>query len=161
MKFRNYCVVIIGNTTGVESEIIKVSEIKPNFFDGKGLFISTFSSIMTPSELTDWFIECNRNFMVFDMDENSSGFSITNKMIHDGLFGFVNEIDVEVMNSNFNDFIEAETITYNENGKRKLNADEIEKMCVADRQNLLNELIEFGLEKLSDEDKNLLPLLAK
>jgi hypothetical protein len=32
MKFRNYCVVIMGETFGALDEIIKISEIKPNFF---------------------------------------------------------------------------------------------------------------------------------
>jgi hypothetical protein len=37
----------------------------------------------------------------------------------------------------------------------------IEKMDNEERQNLLNDLIDFGIENLSDEDKKLLPLLAK
>ena len=34
-------------------------------------------------------------------------------------------------------------------------------MGVSERQLILNELIDGGLEKLSEHDRNLLPLLAK
>jgi hypothetical protein len=43
----------------------------------------------------------------------------------------------------------------------KLDPKKIEKMDNEERQNLLNDLIDFGIENLSDEDKKLLPLLAK
>ncbi len=161
MNFRNYCIVVIGQTNGVEAEITKISEGKPNFFDAKGLFIATFSSFMEPIELTEWFTECNRNFMVFDLNEKNSGFNITNKSIHNGLFGFVNSVNIDEMNKNFMDSVmeanheELDSIT------NKLDPKKIENMGSSERQHLLNDLIEFGLEKLSEEDKKLLPLLAK
>lgn len=163
MKFRNYCIVVIGNTTGVEAEISKISETKPNFFDAKGLFIATFSSFIEPNELTEWFTECGRNFMVFDLDEKNSGFNITNKTIHNGLFGFINNINVEEVTNAF-----IETIpdyeydkSKNDNNTNRLDAEKIEKMGVSEREKLLNKLIDFGLENLSENDKKLLPLLAK
>ena len=54
MKFRNYCVVILGDTKNVKDEIQKVSETEPNVLDAKGIVIATFSSLMEPIELNDW-----------------------------------------------------------------------------------------------------------
>jgi len=161
MNFRNYCIVVIGQTNGVEAEITKISESKPNFFDAKGLFIATFSSFMEPVELTEWFTECNRNFMVFDLNEENAGFNITNKAIHNGLFGFIKNVNIDEISKSFMDTVmdtnheELDSIT------NKLDPKKIESMGTNERQHLLNDLIEFGLEKLSEEDKKLLPLLAK
>jgi len=33
MKFRNYCIVVMGNTSGVQSEIAKICEGDPNVLD--------------------------------------------------------------------------------------------------------------------------------
>ena len=157
----NYCIVVIGQTNGVEAEITKISESKPNFFDAKGLFIATFSSFMEPVELTEWFTECNRNFMVFDLNEENAGFNITNKAIHNGLFGFIKNVNIDEINKSFMETVmdsnheELDSIT------NKLDPKKIESMGTNERQHLLNDLIEFGLEKLSEEDKKLLPLLAK
>jgi hypothetical protein len=161
MNFRNYCIVVIGQTNGVEAEITKISESKPNFFDAKGLFIATFSSFMEPVELTEWFTECNRNFMVFDLNEENAGFNITNKAIHNGLFGFIKNVNIDEISKSFMETVmdtnheELDSIT------NKLDPKKIESMGTNERQHLLNDLIEFGLEKLSEEDKKLLPLLAK
>jgi hypothetical protein len=161
MTFRNYCIVAIGNTNGVEGEITKVSETKPNFFDAKGLFIATFSSFIEPNELTEWFTECGRNFMVFDLDEKNSGFNITNKTIHNGLFGFLNNINVEEVTNAFIETIPDYEYDRIKNETNKLDAEKIEKMGVSEREELLNKLIDSGLENLSENDKKLLALLVK
>jgi hypothetical protein len=171
MKFRNYCIVVMGDTKGVLDEIVKISETKPNTLDARGVLIATFSSIAEPNELTEWFTENNRNFLIFDLDKKSSGFNIIKKEVHEGLFGFINDIDVDEMAEKFirtidlkNDNVDFETQAKNIRSslkENKLNPKEIEEMGPKERQNLLNELIEFGLEKLTEEDKKLLPLLAK
>ena len=67
MKFRNYCVVIMGNTQNVFCEIEKVSETPPNVLDGGGIVVATFSSAIEIKELSEWFKLNNRNFLVFDL----------------------------------------------------------------------------------------------
>ena len=95
MKFRNYCVVIMGNTKDVIIEIEKVSEGKVNVLDAKGVLIATFSSNIEPKEMTDWFRLNKRSFLVFDLDPENSGFAIAKKEIHEGLFGFIDDIDLQ------------------------------------------------------------------
>ena len=94
MKFINYCLVVMGDTKNVLLEIEKISETKPNILDAKGVLIATFSSAATPQELTNWFTDNNRNFLIFDLDKNVSGFNMTKKNIHDGLFGFLSKTDI-------------------------------------------------------------------
>ena len=170
--FRNYCIVVMGDTLGSQEEIMKVSEIKPNVLDAKGILIATFSSIIEPSELTEWFTSRNRSFLLFDLNETSSGFNITKKEIHEGLFGFLKNLNVDQLNEDFLRSIQlsSETkVTKAENKKTQkeaknknlLDKAKIEKMSNHEKDELLNQLIDNGLEKLSEHDKTLLYLLAK
>jgi hypothetical protein len=162
----------MGDTLGSQEEIIKVSEIKPNVLDAKGILIATFSSIIEPSELTEWFTSRNRSFLLFDLNETSSGFNITKKEIHEGLFGFLKNLNVDQLNEDFLRSIQlsSETkVTKAENKKTQkeaknknlLDKAKIEKMSNHEKDELLNQLIDNGLEKLSEHDKTLLYLLAK
>lgn len=171
MKFRNYCIVVMGETKGVLDEITKISETKPNVLDAKGILIATFSSIAEPNELTEWFVENNRSFLIFDLNKNSSGFNIVKKEIHEGLFGFLKNIDVDEMGQNFIRTINMDSDSVRVEPKikplrdslkqNKLDPKKIEEMGSNEKESLLNQLIEFGLEKLTEEDKKLLPLLVK
>lgn len=100
MKFRNYCVVVMSatievGTVGIKEEIEAISESTPNILDGKGIIIATFTSAVEPTELKEWFMSNHRNFLFFELDVETSGFNITKREIHNGLFGFL-----KVMNAN-------------------------------------------------------------
>ena len=99
--------------------------------------------------------------MVFDLDEKNSGFNITNKTIHNGLFGFLNNINVEEVTNAFIETIPDYEYDRIKNETNKLDAEKIEKMGVSEREELLNKLIDSGLENLSENDKKLLALLVK
>ena len=168
MKFRNYCIVVMGETKDVLDEITKISETKPNVLDAKGILIATFSSIAEPNELTEWFIENNRSFLIFDLNKQSSGFNITKKEIHEGLFGFLKNINVDEMGDKFMNSInidgirvETKTRPLRDSIKNKLDPKKIEEMGPSEKQDLLNQLIDSGLENLTEQDKKLLPLLVK
>lgn len=172
MKFRNYCIVVMGNTSGVQSEIAKICEGDPNVLDAKGILIATFTSFAEPNELTAWFTENNRNFLIFDLDKENSGFNFTKKEIHDGLFGFLKHVNTSEMNDNFLKTVSLSSDTKETKSTKKstrnsvknnnkLDLKNIEKMSSSEKQDLLNELIDSGLDNLTEEDKKLLPLLAK
>ena len=162
----------MGNTSGVQSEIAKICEGDPNVLDAKGILIATFTSFAEPNELTAWFTENNRNFLIFDLDKENSGFNITKKEIHDGLFGFLKLVNTSEMNDNFLKTVSLSSDTKETKSTKKstrnsvknnnkLDLKNIEKMSPSEKQDLLNELIDSGLDKLTEEDKKLLPLLAK
>jgi hypothetical protein len=162
----------MGNTSGVQSEIAKICEGDPNVLDAKGILIATFTSFAEPNELTAWFTENNRNFLIFDLDKENSGFNITKKEIHDGLFGFLKLVNTSEMNDNFLKTVSLSSDTKETKSTKKstrnsvknnnkLDLKNIEKMSSSEKQDLLNELIDSGLDNLTEEDKKLLPLLAK
>ncbi len=178
MKFRNYCVVIMGDTKGVFNEIEKVSDDKPNVLDARGIVIATFSSALEPKELTDWFKLNQRSFFVFDLDPESSGYNITKKEIHDGLFGFLANMDKDILKKRASKLMDAieDAKIIQENSKkfkergmevktvikpRRLTESEIEEMTPREREEIMNKIIDNGIENMTDYDKKILPLLVK
>jgi hypothetical protein len=168
MKFKNYCVVIMGDTQDAVGEIEKISESKPNILDCKGILISTFTSFVDVKEITAWFTFNNRNFLVFELDDDTSGYFITRKDIHKGLFGFLDKeddsLDWKTMELLRNMYTNKDDLPVKGKGKetkKTINESDIEKMSKAEKQELLDKLIENGVENLSDHDKKILPLLAK
>lgn len=176
MKFRNYCVVIMGDTNGVSVEIEKVSETKPNILDARGIIIATFSSAVEPKELSDWFKLNKRSFFVFDLDQKSSGYHITKKEIHEGLFGFLNEFNEDVLKQRTNDLMDAiqDAEIIQENSRKnkgvnvktvvkpkRLTESEIENMTLKEKEEIMNKIIDNGVENMTEYDKKILPLLVK
>jgi hypothetical protein len=159
--------VVVGDTKAVYPEIDKVSEGKPNFLDGKGMIIATFTSFMDPSELTDYFTFNNRNFLLFDLNKENSGFFITKKDIHEGLFGFLRDMDEEELNNKSVDFLnvlKTDTTTANTETivtKCLVTEKEIEVMTKSEKQVLFNKIIDAGVENLTEHDKKILDLLVK
>ena len=119
MKFRNYCIVVMGDTLGVQAEIQKVSETTPNVLDAKGILISTFSSLVELNELKEWFKENKRSFLIFDLDEEASGFHIIKKNIEDGLFGFLKTTNTNELTEKFAKAVEYSSMTKTINIKEK------------------------------------------
>lgn len=177
MKFRAYCIIVIGDTMGIMNEIIKISETHPSAIDGKGLYIATFISASSPSELTEFFKLDKRNFMLFELNNETSGVNIMKEETHQGLFGFlktfkqenIDEMTDRLMNDirltsdtrDFKSSIKSKKITDTKVIKTKITEKEISEMTKTQKEKILNEMIDNGLEKLSENDKKILELLAK
>ncbi len=160
----------MGDTSRVTEEIEKVSETKPNILDAKGILIATFSSVVTLRELDTFFRIGKRSFLIFELNEETAGFFITKKEIHEGLFGFLKTMDLDDKSARLLNEINMtsdtrtnnvlnQTINYNT--KKKITPKDVEKMSKAEKEDLLNQLIDNGVENLTDSDKELLPLLSK
>lgn len=172
MKFRNYCIVIMGETEGALSEIVKISETKPNVLDAKGIVIATFSSVGEPKELTDFFKSYNRNFFLFDLNSENSGFNIVKEEINEGLFGFLKKMGDESLKEKTDKLMMEITSTTKTRKVKKINQnkesedmilvsiEDIEKMTPKDKNDLMNKLIDKGVNNLSDYDKKILNKLA-
>ena len=171
MKFRNYCIVIMGETNGVIAEITKIAETQPNILDAKGILISTFSSVAEPKELTDYFKSFGRNFLIFDLNQENSGFNIIKEEIYNGLFGFLGEMNDENLKQRTDDLIKeisSTTVTNKVNksnnrrqkSEEKLSISDIDTMTPKDKNELMNKLIDKGVENLSEYDKKILDRLA-
>lgn len=87
MEFKKYCVIMLGDVSGCKSQIEKVSDIeKPRYMEATGLVISTFSSVLLVKELTSYFKSFKRNFVVFELNLDNSGFNLTDKNIQNLIF---------------------------------------------------------------------------
>jgi hypothetical protein len=170
MKFRNYCIVIMGDTKNVLPEIVKISETKPNILDSKGILIATFASIAEPKEITDYFKLNGRNFLVFDLNEENSGAFISKKEINDGLFGFLKEFNNEVLKQKTEELmttidIEMTSTTVSSKSRKlrtefQVSIEEIYNMSPKEKNELMNKLIDKGAENLSEYDKKILNMLS-
>jgi hypothetical protein len=96
----------MGDTRDVLGEIIKVAETKPNVLDAKGILIATFSSVAEPRELTDYFKLNGRNFLIFDLSSENSGFHMVKDEINEGLFGFLKDMNDETLKQKTDSLIE-------------------------------------------------------
>jgi len=166
----------MGDTKNVAIEIEKVSDDKPNILDAKGIVIATFSSTLTINELNEWFKLHDRSYFVFDL--SVSGYNITKKEVHEGLFGFMTKIDKSVIDKRTAELLSAiedakiiqETSRKNKNEgtevktvirPRRITESEIDSMTRKEKDEMINKIIDKGVENITDYDKEILPLLAK
>ncbi len=167
MKFRNYCLIVMGkDIISVIPEIEKVSESEPNILNANGIIIATFCSVSTPPELTEWFKLNERSFVIFDLTPSVSGFNITKPEIHEGLFGFLKTFNLEEKSEElFREIkLSSETKSFKAKLKtpplpKKLTKDDIKKMSKDDKQALVNKIIDNGVENMTDDDKLILQFI--
>lgn len=174
MKFRNYCIVVMGETEGVLPEISKISETMPSVLDGGGVVIATFSSIADPKELTEYFKSNNRNFLIFDLNPENSGYNMNKEKINEGLFGFLSSMNEQTLREKTDNLIKeissttVNTVLNTKNSNRptsrvkqpQISVDDIDKMSPKAKNDLMNKLIDKGVNNLSEQDKKILNKLA-
>ena len=68
MEFKNYCIIGLGDVSGIRDIISKISDITPRCIEQTGVFIGTFSCVMTANELKDVFDNVNDAIVVTDAD---------------------------------------------------------------------------------------------
>ncbi len=162
MRFINYCVIVMKDTNGVIDEIKRISETVPNVLDAKGILIVTFTSAIEAKELNDWFITNGFNFLFFELNPDSSGFNLVNKKLHEGLFGFLNN-SLEEKEIKFLDIVaKMETKKVERKVKEvRVTEEQINNMSDIQKRNLCDEMLDKGIENLSENDKKILQLLVK
>lgn len=170
IKFRNYCMVVMGETKEVIPEITKIAETTPHILDAKGILIATFSSVVEPRELTDYFKLNGRNFILFDLNSDNSGYHIIKDEINEGLFGFLKDMNEENLKQKTNSLIQEISSTTVTNRAKKVGKPrivkeeyslaEVDNMSPRDKNDLMNKLIDKGVENLSEYDKKLLSKLS-
>jgi len=89
MRFKNYCVVVIGKVDGVRDLISKITETELRCLEQKGVFIGTFSCIMSAKELKDILDRESKTFFVFEVGDESNAYQIGRADIHEQLFAHI------------------------------------------------------------------------
>ena len=178
MKFRNYCVVFLGKTSGAKLEVGKIADGDPRFLEAKGLTISTFISVAEPNELSDYFKSLGRNFMLFDMNSKFSGYNLENKKLHETLFSSMidseNNDELEEMSNRLIDDINESIIKnpfsgsskqFNErlrNTIKDINFEvkpvkiDLDKLSKSEREEIINDILDKGYENFNEYDKKIL-----
>jgi hypothetical protein len=154
----------MGDTLNVLPEIERVSDSKVNVLNAKGILIATFSSNFEPCELTEWFKDNGRSFLVFDLNSENSGFHITRKEVHEGLFSFLNDTDLEEKARELLHSIEdartIDNITKTKKVKVLTEAD-IAKMTKIEKQEMFDKILDKGADNFTENDKKIMPFLVK
>lgn len=91
MKFNNYCIIGLGDISGIKDLVKKISETNPRCLEQQGVLIATFSSAFTISELKDVFEKDKRTFFVFEVGEGKSVYKIGKEDINEQLFGYLKD----------------------------------------------------------------------
>jgi len=181
MIFRNYCAVFFSPTDGVDKEVAKIAEGKPRKIGGTGISIYTFSSVVDVSVLTDFFKSFNRNFLLFDLDKNNSGFNLLDKKKEEDLFGFLSNDNVaseyEILSNKLLDDIISESVNmpgiedfykipdYILKHKKNINKEEdvietYDNLSKDEINTEVNKIIDKGIENLTEKDKKRLKKLS-
>lgn len=182
MIFKHYCAVFFNPTTGLDLEVSKVSESKLRVIPGKNISIFTFTSLIEVAILSDYFKSFNRNFLLFELNDEVSAFNFNNKKKEEDLFGFLNN---ENINKNFeslsnmllDDFIKQTLDTESEQTNTSFSGNQIfnifknseddnrifdinEKMTSREINDEIDKIIDKGVKNLTDNDKKLLEKLS-
>ena len=179
MKFKNYCIIALGNIEGVKDEIGQISETAVRYSDAKGIVIATFSTVATAIELREYFTLNKRSFLLFEMGEDNYGVNITNTAIHDHLFGEIEQRGVQFLETLSEKLINeiqstiknpingitggsenSVVITDNVDVKEVVEID-FKSISKEKREEMVNELLDKGLENLDAKELKILKKLSK
>lgn len=175
MKFRDYCIVVMGNMESVKDDIVKIAEGIPRYIDAKGILLATFSSAAEPAELRDFFDFNGRSFFLFDLDKENSAYHMDNEKLNNHLFGYLlNQDDrLKEMSDRFMDVISASTkdgkvIISKDKSKSKNNKNKkvmvkvnIDEMTKKEREKMVNKILDKGFEKITNSDKLMLKEISE
>ena len=156
---------------------------------GKGISIYTFTSIVEAPVLTEYFKSYDRNFLLFDLSDENSGFNFIDKVKENDLFGFLksNEFgkDFEKLSNMLMDDILKDSQhtkestqdvdvanilsnikpkgfeVYQQPALDNIHFNTInEDMSKNDINEMVNKIIDKGIENLTDLDKKMLDKLS-
>lgn len=163
--FKNYCIVILGETKNSKLEIEKISEGSIKYVPGRNIILCTFLSILNVGELTEYFKSFDKNFLLFEINNKVSGFNIKDKTIEEQLFGTIHNdylSELTNMSSEFLDFISKSMD--NTGHTKTVNKDmvhEIDTLSKKEMQTIIDEILNKGVENITKNDKLLLEKISK
>ena len=187
MIVKNFCVVFFTPIDGCVDDILNISISIPKVMKGKGINMLTFSSNIDIESITNYLTKNNRNFLLFDLDKSSSGFNFTDKEKESDFFGFINtNIDYseferytndlldDLVNSNFVDdpTKDTEYIWSHDEGENMVTSGftsnvinkhidvRLESLSNKERNDLVNSIIDKGIDNLTDLDKDVLEKIS-
>ena len=161
MVFRNFCIVALGNTTGIKEIIDKINESKLKSINQKNVFIATFATNLTIDTLKS-IIGKDKTFFIFEVDESKNAFNLGKEEIHNDLFGDIlnNTLDLQLRFDTWTESSISESIDVEPKIKILDNDELIKRMSNDEIETKIEELINKGYGTLTDNEKDLLKKLS-
>lgn len=175
MELKDYCLIILGWVDGVKDEISKISGTAVRYIDAKGIVIATFSTVASTLELREFFTSSNRSFVLFEMGDDNYGVNLVNKALQAHLFKNIQSRENEIFVSPFTrlksevdgQVKEYQPITGNSQNnvvkskKNEFSGIDVSNLSITQREELVNKILDKGVENLSEQDKRLLKKISK
>lgn len=167
MSYKNYCIVALGDISGIIDIIKKISESSPRKLEQRGVLICTFSSVMTTSEIKETINEPGKTFFIFEVDSKTSAYKIGRDDIHEQLFNdiektgkeFLNTLTNKLMSGINNDTSTGDTTTIKVNIKKnEVLVTDLSKKEIGDE---IDMLLDKGLGNLNNDEKEWLKILTE
>ena len=168
-KYKNYCIIVLGKVTGVIDEISEVSEFDVNFLEDTNVVIATFSTILTVNGLKDHFDSYNRGYFIFELGIDNYAVNVGRNQIYNILFKkFENGGDLtdDIATKQFLDKMNKSMDGMGLTEILDIEAIEEEKeidvstLSPSERKDMVNEIIDKGVENFTKKDKELLTKLT-
>ena len=156
-KFRRYCITVFGKISGADAEVKKISEGTMRGIKGAaGIYVATFTSMLDMTNLSDYFTENGRMFILAEIDEET--FFANMGKLQNELF-IKQDLD-QINNTFMSQVVQDNSIsgTSSANGYENINVDDLN---AAQRDELLNTFIEKGVENLTENDKEIMRKLTQ
>jgi hypothetical protein len=87
LNIRKYCIIGLGNVTGLTKLLSEISETDVAYVSGSGLVIATFHSAFHLAEIEDVLNEEEKSYIVFEMTPGFFSANIKDKKFQNTLFG--------------------------------------------------------------------------
>jgi len=165
--FKNYCMVILGNTNGCEKEVKNISEATPSIVKMKNVAICTFITIMNTFELNGYFKSFGRNFFLFELNPSTSCYNINNTHTYARLFSeFENQDDLQMeeLSSRLNDEINYKCGDINPKkdfDEPETLIDYFKELSKSDKEEFINDILDKGIKNMTDDDKKIMEMFSK
>jgi hypothetical protein len=150
---RKYCMVGLGNVSGVTKLLSEISEEDVAYVSGSGLVIATFISAFSLTEVEQILKDDEKSYIVFEMTPGFYSADIKDEKFQNTLFG--GPMD----NSKLFQNIDKNTSSIMEIIKGKIVDGDYEVLGDEpdpDMDDILDRISEVGYEKLSTKEKKLL-----
>lgn len=161
MEFNNYCLIVLGNISNVEKTLVTITEEEMKFVSGKGFFMARFMSILSPEEIKNCFIGEKSSAIVFKLSSECSSIELSDKKKQEYLFKEIIKEDIpNQLTENYGSMIDIDKkeIKSIELENKKIM---VENMDKSSRKEIMDEIIDKGIDNLTEDDKIILELLIK
>jgi hypothetical protein len=150
---KSYCIIGLGDITGITKILAEISETDVAYVSGSGLVIATFATVFKIPEMEDLLKEEEKSYIIFEMTPGFYSAFIKDDNLQEKLFGGI--IDNRGLYGNISD--SAETIM-DILGKKVAGEDYFIKSeeIEPDMDDILDRINEVGYENITKQEKKLL-----